>query len=168
MPDPVDTLRSMIRALSALDECTVIVATSGVPADSDGLPGHVHVTDRVPQPLLLESVDLGAAAFLSILFPLAGSRISERLTAAFGEPAFRRLAEEPANARALDGVLRADGSLNLEDSAFLRALDPRVAQPFLEGYVSAMQVVFLTGAAVCLTAFTIAAWRMPNTKLSSD
>jgi len=34
------------------------VATSGVPADTDGLPPHVRVTDRLPQPLLLEAVDL--------------------------------------------------------------------------------------------------------------
>ncbi|QNP75015.1 glycosyltransferase family 1 protein [Streptomyces roseirectus] len=58
MPDPVQTLRSMIAAVSRLEECTVVVSTSGIPADTDGLPPHVHVTDRVPQPLLLESVDL--------------------------------------------------------------------------------------------------------------
>ncbi|MFJ7996205.1 glycosyltransferase [Streptomyces sp. NPDC096310] len=58
MLDPVETLRSMIEAVSRLEECTVVVATSGLPADTDGLPPHVHVTDRVPQPLLLESVDL--------------------------------------------------------------------------------------------------------------
>ncbi|MFE9769818.1 MDR family MFS transporter [Streptomyces sp. NPDC005808] len=111
---------------------------------------------------------VGAAAFLSIFFSLAGTRIGERLTSALQEPSFRRLAEEPANADALAGVLRADGSVNLEDSAFLRTLDPRVAMPFLEGYVSALQVVFLTGAAVTLIAFVIAAWRVPDTKLSAD
>ncbi|MFD3915924.1 glycosyltransferase [Streptomyces sp. NPDC058603] len=58
MPDPTVTLRSMIEAVSRLEECTVLVATSGIPADTDGLPPHVHVTDRVPQPLLLDSVDL--------------------------------------------------------------------------------------------------------------
>lgn len=111
---------------------------------------------------------VGAAAFLSILFSLAGTRITDRLTAAFEDQPFRRLAEEPANAAALDGVLRPDGGLNLEDSAFLQTLDPRVALPFLEGYVSAMQAVFLTGAAVSLLAFVIAAWRVPNTRLSAD
>ncbi|MFV2119669.1 glycosyltransferase [Streptomyces sp. Act-28] len=58
VPDPVQTLRSMIAAVSRLEECTVVVSTSGIPADTEGLPPHVHVTDRVPQPLLLESVDL--------------------------------------------------------------------------------------------------------------
>ncbi|MEU4894142.1 MDR family MFS transporter [Streptomyces sp. NPDC044780] len=111
---------------------------------------------------------VGAAAFLSILFSLAGSRISEHWAAARQDASFRRLAEEPANADALKGVVRADGGVNLEDSAFLGHLDPGVAQPFLEGYVSAMRVVFLAGAAVALIAFVIAAWRVPNTQLSAD
>ncbi|MFF9571986.1 glycosyltransferase [Streptomyces sp. NPDC014685] len=58
MPDTVRTLGSMIAAATRLEECTVVVSTSGIPADTDGLPPHVHVTDRVPQPLLLESVDV--------------------------------------------------------------------------------------------------------------
>ncbi|MDH6697644.1 glycosyltransferase [Streptomyces sp. MAA16] len=58
VPDPEQTLRSMIEAVSRLDECTVVVATSGIPADTAALPPHVRVTDRVPQPLLLEAVDL--------------------------------------------------------------------------------------------------------------
>ncbi|MFI1017835.1 glycosyltransferase [Streptomyces sp. NPDC020965] len=58
MPEPADTLRSIIQAAAQLDECTVVVATSGIPADTDGLPLHVRVTDRLPQPILLEAVDL--------------------------------------------------------------------------------------------------------------
>ncbi|WP_223732741.1 MDR family MFS transporter [Streptomyces purpurogeneiscleroticus] len=111
---------------------------------------------------------VGAAAFLSILFSLAGSRIGERLTGAFRDPELRRLAEEPGNARALSGVLRPHGGLNLEDSAFLHTLDPRLALPFLEGYVAAMRVVFLAGAAVTLLAFLVAVWRVPNVKLSDE
>lgn len=111
---------------------------------------------------------VGTAAFLSILFALAGSRISERLATAFQHPSFRRLAAEPANSGVLAGVLRPGGRVNIEDSAFLHTLDPRIALPFREGYVGAMQVVFLTGAAVSLLAFLIAAWRVPNTRLSAD
>ncbi|MFD9720947.1 glycosyltransferase [Streptomyces sp. NPDC059076] len=58
MPDPVDTLRSIIEAAIRLDDCTVLVATMGLPVDIDPLPSHIHITERLPQPLLLESVDL--------------------------------------------------------------------------------------------------------------
>ncbi|WP_078559027.1 glycosyltransferase [Streptomyces sp. PRh5] len=58
MPDPVDTLHAMVQGVSRLAECTVILATGGIPVDTDGVPPHVHITDRLPQPLLLESVDL--------------------------------------------------------------------------------------------------------------
>ncbi|MFE4061980.1 hypothetical protein ACFXP3_37840, partial [Streptomyces sp. NPDC059096] len=100
--------------------------------------------------------------------PSGGARGATPPPALPPEPAFRRIAGEPDNARALDGVLRPDNTVNLQDSAFLHALDPRAAQPFLDGYVSAMQVVFLTGAVVALTAFVIAAWRVPDTRLSAD
>ncbi|GAA2254131.1 MFS transporter [Streptomyces ruber] len=109
---------------------------------------------------------VGAAAFLSVLFSLAAGGIGERLTAALDRPALRRLAEQPADAEALQGVVRSDGSVSLEDSAFLDSLDPRLARPFLEGYVDAMQVTFMTGAAVMLVALVIAAWRVPNSRLS--
>ncbi|MFI2213918.1 glycosyltransferase [Streptomyces sp. NPDC020141] len=56
--DPVETLRAIVRAASLLDECTVVVSTSGIPTEIDGLPPHVHITEHLPQPLLLESVDL--------------------------------------------------------------------------------------------------------------
>ncbi|MFB9453824.1 glycosyltransferase [Streptomyces antimycoticus] len=58
LPDPVDTLRAMIQGVSRLEECTVVLATAGLPVDTDGVPPHVHLTKRLPQPLLLESVDL--------------------------------------------------------------------------------------------------------------
>ncbi|MGW8379372.1 MDR family MFS transporter [Streptomyces sp. ODS28] len=111
---------------------------------------------------------VGAAAFLSILFSLAGSRIAERLTPALREPELHALAQRPENAEALKGVIGPGGQVNMEDSAFLHTLDPRLARPFLEGYVSAMQVVFVTGAAVLLLAFTVAVWRVPNVKLSDE
>ncbi|WP_030613486.1 glycosyltransferase [Streptomyces sclerotialus] len=57
-PDPVKTLQSIVEAAAKLDECTVVVATSGIPVDTTELPPHVHLTERLPQPLLLECVDL--------------------------------------------------------------------------------------------------------------
>jgi N-glycosyltransferase len=58
LPDATESLHAIVRAAAELDDCTVVVSTSGIPVDTEGLPGHVHVTERVPQPLLLESVDL--------------------------------------------------------------------------------------------------------------
>ena len=58
LPDPTETLHTVVRAAGLLEECTVIVSTSGLPVDTAGLPAHVHLTERLPQPLLLESVDL--------------------------------------------------------------------------------------------------------------
>ncbi|MFF7655044.1 glycosyltransferase [Streptomyces sp. NPDC007983] len=57
-PDPTATLRTIADAVSRLEDCTVVLTTSGVPLDTDALPPHVHVTERLPQPILLESVDL--------------------------------------------------------------------------------------------------------------
>ncbi|CAM5694282.1 putative UDP-glucosyltransferase YjiC [Streptomyces afghaniensis 772] len=58
LPDATESLHAIVRAAAELDDCTVVVSTSGLPVDTEGLPGHVHVAERVPQPLLLESVDL--------------------------------------------------------------------------------------------------------------
>lgn len=58
LPDAAESLEAIVGAAAELEECTVIVSTSGIPLDTAGLPGHVHVTERVPQPLLLESMDL--------------------------------------------------------------------------------------------------------------
>ncbi|MER6692435.1 glycosyltransferase [Streptomyces minutiscleroticus] len=57
-PDPVETLRTIVAAAAELSECTVVVATAGLPVDRADLPPHVHLTERLPQPLLLECADL--------------------------------------------------------------------------------------------------------------
>ncbi|NLU70685.1 glycosyltransferase [Streptomyces sp. HNM0574] len=57
-PDPAATLQSIVRTGGLLEECEVIVATGGVPVDGSGLPPHVHLTERLPQPLLLEAADV--------------------------------------------------------------------------------------------------------------
>ena len=57
-PDPTETLKTITEAAAVLDECTVLVATAGIPVDDSALPPHVHLTERLPQPILLEAVDL--------------------------------------------------------------------------------------------------------------
>ncbi|MCS0634768.1 glycosyltransferase [Streptomyces sp. LP05-1] len=58
MPDPVKSLRIILDAAAELTECTVVVATSGLPVSDAGLPSHVRLTEWLPQPLVLETADL--------------------------------------------------------------------------------------------------------------
>ncbi|MGW7546543.1 glycosyltransferase [Streptomyces sp. NPDC054770] len=57
MIEPRERIRLLLDALSQVD-CSAVVATGGI--DVHGLPRaeHVHVTDSVPQPLVLEVADL--------------------------------------------------------------------------------------------------------------
>ncbi|MCB5912239.1 glycosyltransferase [Streptomyces pinistramenti] len=57
MTDPAVMLRAAVAGLSQLD-CTAIVATGGILLDGIEPAPHVHLTDRIAQPLLLECVDL--------------------------------------------------------------------------------------------------------------
>ncbi|MFC3456291.1 glycosyltransferase [Amycolatopsis speibonae] len=55
--DPVSALVSMVDALSELD-CVAVVSTGGVPFPRTDTPPHVRLVDHVPQPLLLQTVQL--------------------------------------------------------------------------------------------------------------
>ncbi|GAB2878113.1 glycosyltransferase [Streptomyces mayteni] len=55
--DPATTLRAIVDGLAEV-ECTAVVSTSGVPVGGLRPAPHVHLVERVPQPLLLEEVDL--------------------------------------------------------------------------------------------------------------
>ncbi|TDC25989.1 glycosyltransferase, partial [Streptomyces sp. 8K308] len=57
-PNARKTLRTMAEAVARLDDCVVVLATAGVGPVPDDLPPHVHVVEQVPQPLLLEAVDV--------------------------------------------------------------------------------------------------------------
>ena len=60
MPDAIDPrgrVRLILDALSRVD-CEAVVATGGIEADDLPRADHVHVTDFVPQPLVLEVTDL--------------------------------------------------------------------------------------------------------------
>lgn len=58
MTDPAEQLATIIAGLSRL-ECTAVVATGGIEAAGGVEPApHVHLTDRLAQPLLLECADL--------------------------------------------------------------------------------------------------------------
>jgi predicted MFS family arabinose efflux permease len=123
---------------------------------------------------------LGTAVFLSVLFSAAGDRISGAFARAGEDPAFRAaLTDEavlanPANAEVARQVTEAAsgsgdpvaGSSVLNDSSFLSALDPRLAEPFRVGFSEAMDLVFWVAAAVMLVGFVVIAF-LPELPLRS-
>jgi len=104
---------------------------------------------------------LGTAVFLSVLFGVVGDKIAESaarngsdIGAALRDPA---VAADPANAPAVQlfrGGAPAGGG-GLDDSSFISNLDPRLARPFLEGFASAIDLVFLLGTAVFAVALVV-------------
>jgi EmrB/QacA subfamily drug resistance transporter len=93
---------------------------------------------------------LGTAVFLSILFSSAASKIRAAYQGAQSDPTF--LAAVRAHPDQKQLIL---GGGNLNDTAFLKKLDPAIAHPFLSGFSSAMDLVFLVGAAVLVLAFIL-------------
>jgi len=93
---------------------------------------------------------LGTAVFLSILFSSAATNISAQYAKARTTPEFQQAAAAHPDQIAL---LRAGGSLN--DTSFVKSLDPVLAHPFLVGFSDAMDLVFLTGAVVLLVGVVI-------------
>jgi EmrB/QacA subfamily drug resistance transporter len=92
---------------------------------------------------------LGTAAFLSILFSSAGTKISSALATARRTPAFRQsLRTDPSQVTQLK-------HLNLNDTNALHQLSAVVAEPFRSGFSSAMDLVFLVGACVLVFAFVL-------------
>lgn len=108
---------------------------------------------------------LGAAVFLSILFSVVGGRITEAFERAAGTTAFQQALGDPANAEFLKLARGGADRVNLDDTSFLNTLDPVLARPFLEGFASAMNTVFLTGAIVMVAAFVVALF-LKNVRLS--
>ncbi|GAA0949801.1 DHA2 family efflux MFS transporter permease subunit [Virgisporangium aurantiacum] len=107
----------------------------------------------------------GTAVLFSILFHYAGTGIAGTITAALGTDRFRAaLADpavtgDPANAPILDAVgdpaNAVDRSGVLNDSSFLHDIDPRLAQPFQEGFANSMEVVFAIAACVAAVGFVL-------------
>ena len=103
---------------------------------------------------------LGTAVFLSILFSTASEKITSALQAAVPTADFQAALADPANAAAAEefAAAQAGGGAAagvLQDSSFLTGLDERLAKPFLVGFSEAMDLVFLTGAAVMVVGFVI-------------
>jgi hypothetical protein len=94
---------------------------------------------------------LGTAVFLSILFSSAATKIGSAYRSAQNDPTFQAAAKaHPDQLRQIQG----GGSLN--DTSFLHNLAAPLAHPFRAGFSSAMDLVFLVGAAVLVIAFVLA------------
>ncbi|SFY47435.1 MFS transporter [Streptomyces sp. F-1] len=121
----------------------------------------------------------GTAVFLSVLFSTVGDKIASAFAAAARTPAFQAalhdpaVRADPANAPVLKmvehpGASGGSGSGVLDDSSFIQRLDPRLAQPFKEGFTDSMHLVFLCAAAIMVLGLLVAVWtkEVPLRKVS--
>ncbi len=107
----------------------------------------------------------GTAIFLSVLFSNVGDKISSAFKAAVHTDWFQSALQDPsvlsnsANAPVLN-MLKHPGAAGgssgvLNDSSFIQKLDPRLAEPFKQGFADSMHTVFLLGAVVVAVAFLL-------------
>jgi EmrB/QacA subfamily drug resistance transporter len=96
----------------------------------------------------------GAAVFLSITYSAAGQAITTAYASA--PPSLRAVAaRHPGQAGALR-LASSGGQSALNNTAFLAHLDPVLAQPFRQGFASALDVAFLASALVMGVALVLA------------
>ncbi|MCQ4041593.1 MFS transporter [Streptantibioticus rubrisoli] len=107
----------------------------------------------------------GTAIFLSVLFSNVGGKISSAFRAAVHTDWFQTALHDPsvlsnpAN-RPVLSMLKHPGAAGgssgvLNDSSFIQKLDPRLAEPFKQGFADSMHTVFLLGAVVVAVAFVL-------------
>ena len=97
---------------------------------------------------------LGTAVFLSILFSQAGSHIGNDYAKAGQTAAFQAAAK--AHPEQLQQIQPGNGAApSLNNTDFLHGMDKVLARPFLTGFSSAMDTVFLVGACVLVIAFVL-------------
>jgi EmrB/QacA subfamily drug resistance transporter len=115
---------------------------------------------------------LGTAVFLSVLFSSVGGKIASSFQAAAGTAGFRaalrdpNLAADPVDGPVVRAITSGAGLPKgaLDDTSFLSKLDDRLAKPFLDGFSSAIDLVFLSAAGVLLVAFAVVFF-LPEEKL---
>ncbi|MEU4740334.1 MDR family MFS transporter [Actinosynnema sp. NPDC023658] len=108
---------------------------------------------------------VGTAVFLSILFSTVGDKIGNGLRAALGTPDFQAALAKPENHDFAAGLQSGTG-LDLDNTEFLTKLDPVLARPFLDGFSSSIDLVFLVGSFVTLVGFAVV-WFLREVPLSS-
>ncbi|WP_367133194.1 MDR family MFS transporter [Saccharothrix sp. HUAS TT1] len=108
---------------------------------------------------------VGTAVFLSILFSTVGDKIGNALRAASATPDFQAALARPEN-REFAAGLQSGSGFDLDNTEFLAKLDPVLARPFLDGFSSSIDLVFLVGGVVTLIGFVII-WFLREIPLSS-
>jgi EmrB/QacA subfamily drug resistance transporter len=104
---------------------------------------------------------VGTAVFLSILFTVVVDKIAAAFASAVRNPAFQAaLQANPQFAKNLQV-----GNLDLNDTEFLKTLDPTLARPILTGFAESVDTVFMVGGFVTLVAFVLI-WFLKETPLS--
>jgi EmrB/QacA subfamily drug resistance transporter len=102
---------------------------------------------------------VGVAVFLSILFSTVPDNIKDAFARIVPTPEFQAALKDPAvlgnpiNKPVLDALKGGGNAGVLQDSSFLQQVDPRLARPFLEGFASSIDAVFLAGGFVMILAF---------------
>jgi hypothetical protein len=97
---------------------------------------------------------LGTAVFLSILFSLAGSKITQQYTRAATDPSYLAAAKaNPGQVASLHQNLAG----GLDDTSFLSGLAKPLVHPFFVGFSGAGDVVFAITAVLLIAAITLSA-----------
>jgi EmrB/QacA subfamily drug resistance transporter len=92
---------------------------------------------------------LGAAVFLSVLFSTLTANISAATERVAGTAAYQQaLSANPGDA----ALLR---TADLDDTSFIGALAPTLAEPFKVGFAESMNLIFLVAAGVLLLGFVV-------------
>jgi hypothetical protein len=106
---------------------------------------------------------VGTAVFLSILFSVVGDKIVAAFTSVRTDPAFlNALRQNPDFAQSLQG---GGTSLDLNNTEFLKTLDPALAKPILTGFANSIDTVFMVGGIVVAVAFVLV-WFLKEVPLS--
>jgi predicted MFS family arabinose efflux permease len=96
---------------------------------------------------------IGTAVFLSILFSSSGSKIAHQYAKAQSDPAFQAAVKAHPDQLA---TLNQHLGTGLDDSSFLRGLDPAISRPFFVGFSSAADLVFMVCGVILLSTVVLA------------
>ncbi len=118
---------------------------------------------------------LGTAVFLSVLFSTVGGKIAEAFRSDAATPAFRaalkdpKVLADPTNNTIVQAIASGRGlpKGSLDDTSFLKHLDPRLARPFLQGFSQSMDLVFGSAALVLVVALVVVFF-LPEEKLRTQ